>query len=71
MRLTRKQWLRQLGQEAIEDAEDYGETVTRCPTIYKLRCGCGHFATVRLPMDRALPRFRCRRCGSTDVKRVL
>lgn len=71
MRLTHKQWLRQLGQEAIEDAEDYGEPVIRCPTIYKLRCGCGHFAIVQLPAERVLPRFRCRRCGSTDVKRML
>lgn len=71
MRLSRKEWLRQLGQEAVEDAEDFGDVqIRRLPTIYKLRCACGHYASIAVPRDRT-PRFRCRLCGSTNVQRVI
>jgi predicted SprT family Zn-dependent metalloprotease len=71
MRLSRKEWMRQVAQEAFEDAEEYGVPVIVLPTIYKLRCTCGHFASIAVPRHRVAPKFRCRECGSTAVRRVV
>lgn len=59
---SRKQWLRERGAEAVEDAEDFNE-IKRLPTYIDLRCACGHAARACYHTSKR-PRFRCSRCGT-------
>jgi len=62
---SRKQWLRDRGAAAMEDAEDFGQ-ITRLPTYIDLKCGkCGHAGRASYH-TRHRPRFRCSRCGTSN-----
>lgn len=52
MRLTRKQWLREIAEEAYEEAAAFDE-VQQLPTFVPMRCrSCGHRGSAQLPFNR-------------------
>ena len=65
MRLSRKDRWRLEGQEAVEDAEDFGVVeIKKLPTMIELRCPCGHSKRASSPHGQPRPRFRCSKCGT-------
>jgi len=60
----RKRKRREETEDLVEDALAYGEvTITRVPTLLRVRCICGRRATVRAMLDKP-PKLRCRKCGN-------
>lgn len=63
-----KDELRALGASAMQD---WARPVTKLPTVFDLRCACGHRAKVAVQHDHVGRRFRCSRCGSANVRRMV
>lgn len=56
----------ELRAEAEAAVKAYRKPIFRLATVMNLHCpACKHRGSVRVPAGRTMPRFRCKRCGTT------
>lgn len=60
-----KEQLRLQARQAVKDFFAANRRVTKLPTVLHLQCPrCRHRGSVQIPPGKAMPRFKCRRCGT-------